>query len=70
MRHLPKQFHDTPKLVVTCGLGNIRPKGSTFTSASADTFTEMVDGKILYARILKIDTMVSMNNPIFSNDMQ
>lgn len=60
MRQLPKEFWKTPKAAVTCALGNIKPADKVFTSHSAEDFENLVNGENMFARILHIDTNVSI----------
>lgn len=62
MRHLPKKFQDVPKLALCCALGNIKPIGKNFSPESADDFVKLVEEKELYAKILRIETEVSVYN--------
>lgn len=62
MRHLTQQFQKTAKAAVCCALGNIKPIGKAFSTASADTLINLVDGEKMWARIFKIDTDVSRFN--------
>ncbi|XP_031630401.1 uncharacterized protein LOC116345291 [Contarinia nasturtii] len=56
MRQLPKKFWKCPKAALCCALGNIKPKGKTFDSASAKALIQMVDNeKKMYAKVLDVD---------------
>lgn len=61
LRKLPKQFWKTPKAALCCALANIRPTGKEFTAASADALVDLADGQKMFAKILRIDNIVSVN---------
>lgn len=60
MRRLDKQFWKVPKAAVCCSLGNIEPIEKSFNTANVDAFIELVDGERMFARILHIDSSVSI----------
>lgn len=60
MRQLVKQFWKVPIAAICCALGNIKPVGKTFSTASADKFIDLVEGEKMFARILHIDSTVSI----------
>lgn len=42
-----------------CALGDIKPIGTAFNNRATDDFIAMVEGEDMFAKILKIDTIVS-----------
>lgn len=48
-----------------CGLGDIKPIDSTFSTNSANHFCEMVEDEKVYVKILHIDSGVSTSNLIY-----
>lgn len=61
LRRLDKQFYKIPKAAVCCGLGYIKPIGTSFSTQSANDFVNMVEDEKVYAKILHIDHSVSIN---------
>lgn len=59
MRQLPEEFQTIPKLTICCALENIKPIGKTFTSSAEKAFVDLVDEKVMYAKVLYIDADVS-----------
>lgn len=59
MRQLPQKFQTIPKLAICCALGNVKPKGKTFTPSAEKAFVDLVDEKVMYAKVLHIDADVS-----------
>ena len=59
LRRLDKQFWKIPKAALCCGLGNIKPTGTTFSTTSANVFNDLVEDEKVYAKILHIDASVS-----------